>query len=687
MSDTNPLLDAGLPRFDAVRPEHALPAVENRLADYQRLIEAIEDGRLPAAPDTLADEVRADDALATAWSTIGHLHAVSNTPEWRQAYSECLDRITAFYTARGHNRALFECWKTVSRRDDFAAQPAAFRRMVEEELTDFRLSGVDLDDEPRERFAAISLELSRLGNTFGNHVLDATEGYREHFDRTEPLAGLPESALDTLSARAEAAGQDGFLADLSYPCYHAIVTYADDRALRERFYTAHATRASNEGPQAGRHDNEPIVETMLALRHEQAGLLGYDSAASLKLERRMAHDAEAVERFLRGLADRARPAAQQQLEALTGFAIEHGAAAPLEPWDIAYWSEKMREATLGLNQDKLKPYFELERTLQGLFGLAEKLFDVRFERDDDVARWHDDVRFYRVRPGNDDGSDDEHGNRGARPVAGLYLDLYARSGKQGGAWMDVCRQRSALGESVRAPVAFLTCNFAAPKAGQPSLLGHDDVVTLFHEFGHCLHHLLTRVDWPPLAGISGVEWDAVELPSQLLEGWTWEPAFLNATARHHRTDEPLPAEWVEALNADRKFMGAIALTRQLEFALTDLALHRSREADPLATMRSVHDEVAVTPLPEFNRYLMSFSHLFDGGYAAGYYSYLWAERLARDAFQLFRERGLLDAKTGRLLREEILAVGGSRPMAESWQAFRGREAALEPLLDAYGVAA
>ncbi|MBY6204906.1 M3 family metallopeptidase [Halomonas denitrificans] len=682
MTDDNPLLDTGLPRFDDVRPDHALPAIEARLADYQRLIDGIGQGRLPPTPDTIADEVRADDALAMAWSTVGHLHAVNNTPDWRQAYSECLDRITAFYTARGHNRDLYACWKAVSRRDDFAGQPATFRRMVAEELTDFRLSGVDLDDEPRKRFAEISLELSRLGNRFGNNVLDATEGYTEHFDGAEPLAGLPESALDTLSARAEAAGRNGYLADLSYPCYHAIVTYADDRGLRERFYTAHATRASSEGPQAGRYDNGPVVEAMLALRREQAGLLGYDDAASLKLERRMAPDAEAVERFLRDLADRARPTAAAQLKELTAFAVDHGAAAPLEPWDIAYWSEKMREATLGLNQDKLKPYFELERTLTGLFGLAETLFGIRFERDDEVARWHPDVRFYRVRP-----VDGEDGDRSNSPDAGLYLDLYARSGKQGGAWMDVCRQRSALDDEVRAPVAYLTCNFGAPRSGQPSLLRHDDVVTLFHEFGHCLHHLLTRVDWPPLAGISGVEWDAVELPSQLLEGWTWEPAFLNAFARHHRTEEALPADWVEALNDDRKFLGAIALTRQLEFALTDLALHRGGAADPVVTMRRVHDEVAVTPLPEFNRYLMSFSHLFDGGYAAGYYSYLWAERLARDAFQLFRERGLLDSRTGRLLREEILAVGGSRTMTESWQAFRGREAALEPLLDAYGVAA
>ena len=565
-------------------------------------------------------------------------------------------------------------------QEDFSRQAPAFRRLVEEELIDFRLSGVDLDGAERDRFAQISLRLSELGNSFGNHVLDATEGYAEQFESSTALAGLPDSALDTLAARAEAAGKKGWMADLSYPCFHAIVTYAEDRDLRERFYLAHSTRASKQGPQAGKHDNEPIVDEMLTLRQEQAGLLGYPDAASVKLERRMAPDAETVDHFLHDLAERARPAAQEQLDALTAFAVEHGGPQSLEPWDIAFWSEKMRESTLGLNQEKLKPWFELERTLTGLFGLAEALFGVRFERDDDVPTWHEDVRYYRVRLGDEDAN-------GESGDAGLYLDLYARTGKQGGAWMDVCRQRSGLGTEPRAPVAFLTCNFGAPKRGQPSLLRHDDVVTLFHEFGHCLHHLLTQVDWPPLAGISGVEWDAVELPSQLLEGWTWEPEFLARFARHHETDEPLPAEWVDALNADRKFLGAIALTRQLEFALTDLSLHRAGADAPVDVMRRVHDEVAVTPLPTSNRYLMSFSHLFDGGYAAGYYSYLWAEQLARDAFELFRERGLLDRESGRRLRDEVLSVGGSRPMAESWKAFRGRDAALEPLLDAYGIAA
>ncbi|MFO7764757.1 MAG: M3 family metallopeptidase [Wenzhouxiangellaceae bacterium] len=672
----NPLLADGLPRFDAIAPEHAVPAVDARLDDYRRLIDTIADGDLPADIDTIAEEVRADDALALTWSSIGHLHGVVNSPAWREAFSSCLDKITTFYTARGQNRALFECWRAVAQRDDFAGQSAAFRRMVEQELIDFRQSGVDLPEAPRQRFAEISLQLSKLGNAFGNNVLDATEGWAVDFDDKAELAGLPPSELDILAAKAADAGREGWRADLSYPCYHAIVTYADDRALRRRFYTAHATRASGQGPQAGRHDNEPVVAEMLALRQEQARLLGYASAAELKLSRRMAPNVETIEHFLDDLAERARPEARRQLAELQRFAADSGGPESLEAWDMAYYSEKIREQRLGLSQEKLKPWFELEATLNGLFELAETLFGVTLERDDTVPAWHPSVRFYRV--------DSGHG----KAPAGLYLDLYSRAGKQGGAWMDVCRQRMALDDdSPRAPVAFLTCNFAQPGAGVPSLLTHDDVVTLFHEFGHCLHHLLTRVDWPPVAGISGVEWDAVELPSQLLEGWAWEAGFLDRFARHHETGEPLPREWIAALDADRKFLGAMALLRQIEFALTDLELHRADVEDPVTVMRAVHDRVAVTPLPAFNRFLMSFSHLFDGGYAAGYYSYLWAERLARDAFGVFAENGLLDRASGTRLRDEILAVGGSRPMQDSWLAFRGREAALGPLLEAYGVAA
>jgi len=676
----NPLLQPGLPRFGAIEPDQALPAIEQRLAEYRALLGHIESG---AAYDTataaVMQEIQLDDALALAWSSIGHLHAVRNSAAWREAFSACLERITAFYTARGQNRALMACWQAVADAPEFDQRDPAFRRMVEQELRDFRLSGIELPEPERQRFAEISMALSKLGNEFGNHVLDATESWFEDFDESAALTGLPDAERATLADKAAAAGVEGWRADLSHPCYRAILTYADDRALRQRFHTAHCTRASSQGPQAGNHDNEAIVAEMLRLRAEQAGLLGFSSAVEFKLARRMARDIEQIEDFLDDLAERARPAAKSQLAALTGFASRHGGPSQLEPWDIAYWSEKMREKTLGLSQEKLKPWFELERMLGGLFDLAGKLFGIRIEHRPEIECWHPDVRYYSV-SGGGDGID-----------AGIYIDLYARSGKQGGAWMDVCRQRMRLDQApARSPVAFLTCNFAAPSAGQPSLLTHDDVVTLFHEFGHCLHHLLTRVNWPPVSGISGVEWDAVELPSQLLEGWAWEPEFLHQHARHHLSGEPLPEPWIKALDADRKFLGALALLRQIEFALTDLELHRAAVDDPVpdavTVQQRIHNRIAVTSMSDDNRYLMSFSHLFDGGYAAGYYSYLWAERLARDAFELFREHGLYDSALGARLRDEILGTGGSRPMAASWQAFVGRAPRLEPLLEAYGVA-
>jgi len=408
-------------------------------------------------------------------------------------------------------------------------------------------------------------------------------------------------------------------------------------------------------------------------------LLGFSSAVEFKLARRMARDVEQIEDFLDDLAERARPAAKSQLAALTGFAGQHGGPSQLEPWDIAYWSEKMREKTLGLSQEKLKPWFELERMLGGLFDLAGKLFGIRIEHRPEIECWHPDVRYYSV-SGGGDGID-----------AGIYIDLYARSGKQGGAWMDVCRQRMRLDQApARSPVAFLTCNFAAPSAGQPSLLTHDDVVTLFHEFGHCLHHLLTRVNWPPVSGISGVEWDAVELPSQLLEGWAWEPEFLHQHARHHLSGEPLPEPWIKALDADRKFLGALALLRQIEFALTDLELHRAAVDDPVpdavTVQQRIHNRIAVTSMSDDNRYLMSFSHLFDGGYAAGYYSYLWSEVIAADLFGVFEASGVMNPETGAKYRELILAPGRSYDEAGQVEKFLGRPSTEDAFLKSIGAA-
>lgn len=673
---SNPLLADGLPAFSKIRPEHALPAVEQRLAEYREVIGRIEAlGGNVDYEQVVTAEALADNALANTWSAVSHLNGVNNTPEWRQAYEACLEPMTRFETERGHNRELWAAYKALAERGDFDDQDVALKATVQHELRDFHLSGVDLPEPDRRRFGEINLRLSELGNRFGNHVLDATEAYSETFDDVYQLAGLPEAELDMLAGMAREAGRTGWMANLSFPAFRAIITYADDRELRERFHRAFATRASEIGPQGGEFDNGPVMREMLALRDEQAKLLGFEHHAAMRLSTRMADTAGEVESFLHDLADRARPQARAQLEELNAFAAGRGAETPLAPWDIAYYSEKLREEKLGINESMLKPWFELQRVFDGLFTTAGELFGLRFEADEAVDTWHEDVHFFHVL--------DESGQR----VAGLYLDLYSRPRKSGGAWMDVCRARMKVGGVEQLPIAYLTCNFAPPAGGRPSLLTHDDVVTIFHEFGHCLHHLLTRIDIPGVAGISGVEWDAVELPSQLMEGWAWEAESLNRYARHIETGEPLPRKLLAGLKADQEFQGAMALVRQIEFALCDLALHTRPGDDPVDIMREIHDRVAVLPMPEYNRFLMSFSHLFDGGYAAGYYSYLWAEQLARDAFELFREKGLFDADTGHRLAHEILEVGSSRPMQESWLAFRGREPALEPLLTSYGITA
>ena len=670
----NPLLDSGLPRFGDIRPEHAVEAIDQRLQSYQNLI-----GRIttdPAKADyasVVEAETLADNDLSTTWSTIAHLHSVTQTPQWRAVYPDCLEKLTRFHSERSQNHKLFAAYKHLAAREDFDQQPAALRASVEHELTEFRLGGVDLPANERQRFADISMQLSSLGNQFGNQILDATEAYVEHFTEAAQLAGLPPHEMDVLAGMADNAGKSGWLANLSYPAYKAIVTYADDRQLRERFHRAYVTRASDTGPMAGKFDNTPITEEILALRREQAQLLGFESYAHLRLTKRMADTPEAIESFLLDLAQRARMPAASQLQELEDYASKLGAELPLAPWDLAYYGEKLREQQLGLSQEKLKPWFELENVFTGLFTVAGELFGLHFVADDAVETWHEDVRYYHVK--ND-----------GKTIAGLFLDLYSRPRKAGGAWMGICRSRMKIGQTEQQPVAYLTCNFAPPGIGKPSLLAHDDVVTIFHEFGHCLHHLLSRIDLPGVGGISGVEWDAVELPSQLLEGWAWAPEALNRYARHIDTDEPLPPQWLDALKADRQFQGALGLLRQVEFALCDLALHTATTAqNPVAVHRAVHERVAVSPMIDDNRFLMGFSHLFNGGYSAGYYSYLWAEQLARDAFEWFGEQGLFDRESGEHLAREVLSVGSTRPMAESWQAFRGRKARLEPLLEAYGI--
>ena len=677
---SNPLLVSDrphqLPDFPAIRPEHVLPALDALIQAYQQGMESRLDAH--AVDWSLVEsEIEWSEALARAWSPVSHLKGVADNPELREVYTEGLQRLTRHEHWRQHHRGVYHAYQSLAESPDFSQYDAAQRRIVELELRDFHLEGVDLPEQDQQVYRELSLRLSKLANRFSENLLDATHAWTLHLESDERLCGLPEAERNLLAGIAREHGRKGWMLDLGEPCYKAVMTHAEDRELRREIYTAWATRASDQGPHAGQWDNTPLIDELLALRHRLARLLGFDNWVEYALSRRMAQTPGEVTDFLHELVERARPAAEAQYAQLEDFARRNGAVLPLEAWDVAYWSERYREAELHLSDEELKPYFPLERMLEALRHIMLRLFGVHLTPDDAVATWHPDVRFFWLV--------DEDGSR----IAGLFMDLFARKLKRSGAWMDVCLSRRRTDGVLQLPVAYLTCNFAPPTAEQPSLLTHHDVQTLFHEAGHCLHHLLTEIDWPQVNGITNVEWDAVELPSQLLEYWCWEDEVLSTFARHFRSDEKMPAELKNRLLRSHHFQKALLLVRQLEFALTDLRLHLDydpdRPADPLEVMRQVRSEVAIFPVPDWNRFLNSFGHIFGGGYSAGYYSYLWAEELAADAWGRFKEEGVLSGDVGHALRQEILAVGSSRPALDSFVAFRGRPPRPEPLLESYGL--
>lgn len=677
----NPLLVSDrphhLPDFPAILPEHVLPALDTLIGAYQQGMES----RLEADPEPdwslVESEVEWSEALARAWSPVSHLKSVADTAELREVYTEGLQRLTRHEHWRQHHRGVYRAYRALAESPDFRQYDAARRRIVELELRDFHLEGVDLPEQDQQIYRELTLRLSKLANRFSENLLDATHAWTLQLDTDERLRGLPEAERNLLAGTAREHGREGWMLDLGEPCYKAVMTHAEDRELRREIYMAWATRASDQGPHAGQWDNAPLIDELLALRHRLARLLGFENWVEYALARRMAKTPDEVISFLQELVERARPAAEAQYAELEDFARRNGAALPLEAWDVAYWSERYREAELHLSDEELKPYFPLERMLEALRHIILRLFGVHLTADDTVATWHPDVRFFWLVDGD-----------GSR-IAGLFMDLFARKLKRSGAWMDVCLSRRRAGGEVQLPVAYLTCNFAPPTAEQPSLLTHHDVQTLFHEAGHCLHHLLTEIDWPQVNGITNVEWDAVELPSQLLEYWCWEDEVLATFARHFRSGEKMPAELKDRLLRSHHFQKALLLVRQLEFAITDLRLHLEydpdRPADPFEVVRQVRLEVAVFPVPDWNRFLTSFGHIFGGGYSAGYYSYLWAEELAADAWGRFKEEGVLSSEAGHALRQEILAVGSSRPALESFVAFRGRPPRPEPLLESYGL--
>ncbi|MFA7521420.1 MAG: oligopeptidase A [Halothiobacillaceae bacterium] len=677
----NPLLDSpDLPAFDQIEPAHIEPAIDQILADNRQTIAArLDEG----APYTWANFVAQMEGLADrldqAWAPVRHLNAVVNTPELRQAYEACLPKLSDYATELGQDEALFQAYRQLRARDDFATLPTEQRQVVEHALRDFRLAGVDLDPADKQRFKELKSELSQLTTEFANNLLDATNAWSLDIDDESRLTGLPESARALFRDNAEREEVAGWRVTLDMPSFLAVMTHAEDRSLRETLYEAFVTRASDVGPHAGQWDNGPVMERILEIRHQLAQLLGFDNYADHSLETKMADSPAEVLQFLQDMAERAVPKAREELAELRTFARESDGLETLQPWDVAFYAEKLREARYAVSQEQLKPYFRADRVVDGLFTVVGRLFGIRIQERSDLPTWHSDVRFFEVE------------DRDGQPRGRFYLDLYARPHKRGGAWMAGAIQRRRLpnGE-IQQPAAFLTCNFTPPVGGKPSLLTHDEVITLFHEFGHGLHHLLTRVEAAGVAGISGVAWDAVELPSQFLENWCWEREALDLFAHHHETGEPLPQALFERLRAARQFQAGMQMVRQLEFSLFDLLLHQ--DFDPATgariqeTLDQVRQSVAVIHPPTYNRFQHGFAHIFAGGYAAGYYSYKWAEVLSADAWSRFEEDGVFNERTGADFLVHILERGGSEDPMTLFKAFRGREPRIEPLLRQHGIA-
>jgi oligopeptidase A len=682
MSDSNPLLHHdGLPRFDAIRPEHVAPAIDELLRQADVALELAVSDRTPVDYEAMSVVLDvATERLGRAWSAVSHLNSVADTPELRAAYSAQLPAITDFRTRLSSDERLFARYRTLHGKSQDMS--AARRQALTHAVRDFVLSGAELQGVARERYAQIQSRQAELAQKFSEHVLDATDGYALDLDASR-TAGLPEDVLSAARQAAQKAGVDGWRLTLHAPSYVPAMQYLQDREARQALYRAYVTRASEHGP--AEQDNTALMQELLALRQEEARLLGYTDFAALSLVPKMARSAQEVTTFLRDLASRSRLHADRDLAELREFAAATLGLGDLQSWDIAYASERLKEARYAYSEEEVKRYFTLPRVLQGLFSIIQTLFGVRIQPEE-APVWHPDVRFFRVeRPAA------APGDGAAQVVAHFYLDLHARPGKRPGAWMDDARgrwRRPGPDGGLQTPVAHLVCNFASPQGDRPALLTHDDVITLFHEFGHGLHHMLTQVDELSVSGISGVEWDAVELPSQFMENFCWEWEILSRMTAHVDTGEPLPRALFDRMTAARNFQSGLAMLRQIEFALFDMRLH----AEPAqaqrvqALMEEVRAEVAVLQPPAFNRFQNAFSHIFAGGYAAGYYSYKWAEVLSADAWSAFEESGIFDAETGSRLRREILEVGGSRPAIESFRAFRGREPSIDALLRHQGLA-
>ncbi len=666
-----------LPPFSRVKSADIEPAITRLIARNKEAIEAILAEHSHYSWDNLWQPIeQLEDDLSQAWSPVSHLNSVANNEELREAYNTCLPLLSEYSTWSSQHSGLYEAYCQVAEGEGFALLDEARQKAINNVLRDFRLAGVALPQEQKQEYARLRKRLSELGSQFSDNVLDATNAWSKQVS-AEQLAGLPATALANARQAAQQAGLEDYLITLEFPSYYPVLTYCEDAGLREEVYRANSTRASAEGPHAGQWDNTKIIEETLDLRRQLAGLLDLANYAELSLATKMADSPAHVREFIEQLSEKSRPQAMAEWRELQDFARQQYGADTVNAWDVSFYSEKLREQRYQVSQEEIRPYLPVSRVLPGLFKVVERLYGVTVREVEDFDSYHPDVRLFELA-------------REGEMIARFYLDLYARAHKRGGAWMDNCRVRRMVDSTLQVPVAYLVCNFTPPVGDTPALLTHNELTTLFHEFGHGLHHMLTRQTVASVSGINGVAWDAVELPSQFLENWCWEPEALAVISGHHETGAPLPDALLDKMLAARNFQSAMSMARQLEFALFDLRLHSEWDGAGGKSVQQFIDEVrntvAVCIPPSFNRFQHSFSHIFAGGYAAGYYSYKWAEVLSADAFSRFEEEGIFNRKTGDAFRTNILEAGGSKDAMELFVAFRGREPVIEPLLRHSGIA-
>jgi oligopeptidase A len=666
----------GLPLFSSIDTQSIKPAIEKAITQCKQDIEDVVASKDYSYSNLVHRLEESDDRLSKMFSPVSHMNSVVSSDELREAHDACLPLLSEYGTWVGQHEGLYNAYTELQQSDEFSSLSEEQQKVVENAVRDFTLSGVALPKEKKERFAQIQAKLSELSSTFSNNVMDATMGWTKHVTDKALLTGMPESALDAAAQAAHQKDLQGYLFTLDIPSYLPVMLYANNRELREEMYRAYATKASEQGPNAGKWDNTDTIKETLALRTELAELLGFSTYAERSLATKMANSTEQVITFLRDLASRSKPQAEKELEEVRAYAKETHGVSELAAWDLPYFSEKLKQEKYTISDEMLRPYFPENKVLSGLFEVVHRLYGLKIAEQPGVDTWHKDVRYFTI-------TDDSDIMRGS-----FYLDLYARAKKRGGAWMDECRVRRELANGeLQLPVAYLTCNFNAPVGDKPALFTHDEVVTLFHEFGHGIHHMLTKMKAAGVSGINGVPWDAVELPSQFLENWCWEEDALNFISGHYETGEPLPADLLERMLAARDYQSAMQMVRQLEFSLFDFLLHSEKGStvDVQGTLDTVREEVAVVIPPSFNRFQNSFGHIFAGGYAAGYYSYKWAEVLSADAYSKFEEDGIFNRETGNAFLENILEMGGSRAPMDLFVAFRGREPQVDALLRHSGI--